>query len=130
MVEVFPASQLPIEGKEDGITPRSMQASCDRKGNGTDLDTYASCRVLLHAPENVLVPVKTSKMPPMISTAVPVTVFKLLRTGNRSLSFTPRLGSMPAGMVVSWAPVSRQDCCDGILRDFKDVRGTEMLRST
>ena len=129
MVEVFPESQLPIDGKEVGITPRSMQASCDKKGNGTDLDTYANCRVLLQAPENGLVPVKTNRMPPMMSTAMPVTVFKLLRTGNRSCSFTPRLMSMLAGMVVSWAPVSRQDCCEGILRDLKDVRGTGMLRS-
>ena len=32
-------SQLPMLGKEDGITPRSAHASLDKNGYGTDLET-------------------------------------------------------------------------------------------
>ena len=50
-----------------------------------------------------LVPVKTRRTPPMISTGAPVTVFKLVATGNRSDSFMPRWPRMLVGTVSSWA---------------------------
>ena len=39
----------------------------------------------------------------MISTGAPVTVFKLVATGNRSDSFMPRWPRMLVGTVSSWA---------------------------
>jgi hypothetical protein len=36
---VVEVSQLPMEGNDVGMTPRSAQASLDRNGYGTDLET-------------------------------------------------------------------------------------------
>ena len=76
-----------------------------------------------------LVPVKTRRTPPMISTGAPVTVFKLVATGNRSDSFMPRWPRMLVGTLSSWAPVSEHDLCDLILLVLRDEVGTGNRRS-
>ena len=94
-------SQLPILGKLAGMTPRSVQASLDKNEYGTDLDTYASCLVDLTAPVVGLVAVKMSRIPPMRSTGDPVTVLRLVETGNRESTLTPSVASRLTGIVTS-----------------------------
>ena len=65
----------------------------------------------------------------LISTGAPVTVSRLVATGNRSDSFMPRWPRMLVGTVSSWAPVSAHDRCNLILLVLRDEIGTGHCRS-
>ena len=67
---------------------------------------------------------KVRRTPPMISTGAPVTVLRLVATGNRSDSLIPRWPRMLVGTVSSWAPVSAHDRCDLSLLFLRDEVGT------